>query len=124
MKKDELPINVNLAAFMLRVGGSAVFLYAAIAATINPAAWLGYIPAALDIFFPPTQFLILFSLFELILGLWLLSGRKTFHAAVLSSITMLAITVGNITALDIVFRDIAILFSNVALAVLSYREEK
>jgi hypothetical protein len=64
-----------------------------------------------------------FSVYELGLALWLISEKKTFYAALLAAATLAAIVITNITQLEIIFRDIAILFSALALAVLT-REKK
>lgn len=92
-----------------------MFLYAAVAATLDPSAWVGFFPEFISALIPGTLLISLFSLFELGLGLWLLSGRKVFYAGLCAAATLLAIIVTNITLLDIVFRDIAIFFAALAL---------
>jgi len=58
-----------------------------------------------------------FSLYEILLSLWILSGWKSFFSACLAALTLLGIIAGNITVLDIFFRDFAIFFAAIALAV-------
>lgn len=111
--------NLTLASFFLRVGLAVVFLYAAVASFLEPTSWIGFLPQWLRNIADPNALLWLFSAYEVILALWLLSGKKTYYAAILSGLTLLAIIVFNMGALDIVFRDVAILFMAVALAVLS-----
>lgn len=108
-----------LVSFILRSGLAVVFFYAAIAAFLDPNSWVGFIPSWIKTIIPGRIFLILYSIYELVLGVWLLSNKKTYYAAVLSAITMFAIIIFNIGVLDILFRDIAILLSAVALAVLA-----
>lgn len=111
----------RLVSFLLRAGVATVFLYAAVAATLEPTAWVGFFPQFLRALIPDRVLLTLFSLYELTLGLWVLSGRKTFYAGLLASATLLAIIVVNITLLDIVFRDIAIFFAALALVFFNRR---
>src|SRR3989344_2236731 len=105
----------HLVSFFLRLGISAVFLYAAIASFLTPSNWIGFLPGWLKNIIPATFLLFAFSVYEIILSLWLLSGKKIFYAGILASITLFLIIVTNISELDILFRDIAILFSSIAL---------
>ena len=114
MKGDQL----TLISFFLRVGLAVVFLYAAISSFLNPLSWLGFFPLWLRNIIPDTVLLFTFSIYELILSLWLFSSWRAYYAALLSGLTLLAIIIGNIGALDIIFRDIAILLMAVALAIL------
>lgn len=98
-----------------------MFLYAAVAATLEPTAWVGFFPQFLRALIPDKILLTLFALYELGLGLLVLSGRKTFYAGLLASATLLAIIITNITLLDIVFRDIAIFFAALALVFFNRR---
>ncbi len=111
--------NALLISFFLRVGLAIVFLYAAVAAFLDPNSWIGFLPSPLRAMLPAQALLTAFSIYEIILALWLLSGKKTYYAAILSGLTMLAIIVFNMGALDIIFRDVAILFMALALATLS-----
>ena len=111
--------NEKLALFLLRLGIASVFLYAAIAATIEPSNWVGYLPQFLRSIFPAQTLLNLFSAYQVVLSLWLLWGKKLLYPSVLSVLTFIAIITANINQLDIVFRDIAILFAALSLAVVS-----
>jgi len=111
--------NEKLALFLLRLGIASVFLYAAIAATLEPSNWVGYLPQFLRGIFPAETLLRLFSAYQVVLSLWLLWGKKLLYPSVLSVLTFIAIIIANIGSLDIVFRDIAILFAALSLAVVS-----
>ena len=111
--------NEKLALFLLRLGIASVFLYAAIAATLEPFNWIGYLPQSLRNIFPAEILLRLFSAYQVVISLWLLWGKKIFWASLISIITFIAIIAVNIGSLDIVFRDIAILFAALSLAVIS-----
>ena len=113
----------RLVSFLLRIGLVSVFLYAAVASFLNPDAWVGFLPLWARNIIPANILLFLFSTYELALAFWLISAKKLYYAALVSGATLLAIIVQNIGALDLVFRDVAIFFSAVALAVMS-REKK
>lgn len=106
----------QLVRILLRISIASVFLYAAIAATLEPMNWIGYLPQFARNLAPTSLLLLGFSLFQVALSLWILSGWKTFYAASLAAITLLAIIGVNFNQLDVLFRDIPIFFAAVALA--------
>ena len=108
----------KLASFILRAGLALTFLYASIASFLDPNSWIGFFPPFLRNMLPASVLLTGFSLFELILSLWLLCGKYAKYAGVASALTLFCIMAFNITELDILFRDIAVFFSAVALVVL------
>jgi len=123
MKAKKLTCDYsNLASFILRVALAVPFLFAAIDTTLQPEAWIGFMPLFLQNLFPKALLLGGFSLYEAALSVWLLSGWKTKEAAALAAATLLAITITNITALEIVFRDIGLLLAAVALGVLHHEK--
>lgn len=113
----------NIAMFFLRIGIAAVFLYAAIASLVEYSNWIGFIPLWFRNLTSPLisseTLLFGFAIYQIVLALWLLLGRKTAAAAVLSAVTLFGIMAVNLGAFDIVFRDIAVLFAALALALLS-----
>jgi hypothetical protein len=116
--------NLKAVNLLLRISIASVFLYAATAATLQPQNWIWYFPQFVRNMFPGNLLLICFSLYQLILSLWILSGKKTFYAAALASLTFLGIISANLNILDVLFRDFAIFFASLALAVGSYRKNK
>jgi len=108
----------RLISFILRVGLSIAFLYAGISALLNPTSWLGFIPSWLRDTIPTTIFLPLHASFDLIVGVWLLSGKRSFYAAAIAGVELFAIILLNLGALEIVFRDISLLFSTFALMII------
>lgn len=116
--------NLKAVQILLRIGIAGVFFYAAVAATLQPDNWIWYIPEFLIKIFPANILLLGFSAFQLLLGIWILSGWKSFYAGLLSSVTLVAIIIANIAVLDIVFRDFAILFAALALTVSSRKVKK
>ena len=110
--------HVSFVSFLLRSGLSLAFLYAASAAFLDPQSWIGFLPRPMRAILPADMLLVAFSIYEIGLSLWLLSNHKTFAAALVAAATLLAITLANIYSLDIVFRDVALLFMALALAAL------
>ncbi len=110
----------HLAMFLLRVALAIPFLYAAIASFLQPEAWVGFFPPWL-LFIPGSVLLTIFSLYELALAFWLLSGKQAYYAALLAALSLAGIIVFNLGALDIVFRDLGLLFAALALLFLSKR---
>ena len=122
MSKKKFDRNV-LVSFFLRAGLAVVFLYAGIASLISPENWVGFIPQFIQNNFPASILLILFSVYEISIGLWLLSNKKIFYASILSSKIMFLIIIFNFSVFDVVFRDIAILFMAISLVILSKGEK-
>lgn len=116
--------KLSLDSFLLRSGTAIVLFYAAFSAYLNPGAWASFVPAFIGKIIPVTVFLNVWGVYEILLAFWLLSGWQPFRAAVVASITMFLITVFNVLGLDIVFRDVAILLSTIALAVIHYKNGK
>lgn len=116
--------NPKTVLWLLRVALASVFLYAAIAATLQPYNWIGYIPLQIRAIAPATSLLLGFSAFQFLLTIWILSAWKTRYAAGVAAITIAAILVTNAAQLDILFRDLAIFFAAIALIVGSEAKKK
>ena len=121
MKKLTCDYSI-LASFILRVALAVPFLFVAIDATLQPDAWIGFVPFFLRNIFPEALLLGAHSLMNLVLGVWLLSGWRTRYAAVLSALVLLTVIVTNLPSLDIIFRDIGLLLAAVSLALLHYKK--
>lgn len=106
------------AVLLLRVGLAIVFLYAAISSFISPEDWVGYMPEFLRDSAPVEVVLGIFSVLELGLAAWLLSGVYVRLAALVCVLMLLGIIVSNVSLLPISFRDIGLLFAALALAVM------
>ena len=113
---------VKIASWMLRVALAIPFLYAAIAATLQPEAWVGFIPYFVRNFLPESLLLGIHSSLNVILALWLLSGWNTKYAAAVSALTLFVIIIANLASLDIIFRDIGLLLAAISLALLYYKK--
>jgi uncharacterized membrane protein YphA (DoxX/SURF4 family) len=109
----------GLAAWLLRLGLAVILLYAAIGSLIAPREWIGYLPAPLTDVVDGDILLKLFSVLELVLAAWLLSGVKVRYAALLTAAMLAGIVLTNFDLFAITFRDIALIFAALALATLS-----
>lgn len=116
--------NPKLVSILLRISIASVFLYAAIASFLEPLAWIDYLPQFLRNLFPGQLLLTGFSLFQIALSVWILSGWKTFISASLAALTLLGIIAANSSQLDTLFRDFAIFFAALALAVSAYKRKR
>lgn len=106
--------NIDL---LLRIGVAFAFLYPPISALVNPFAWVGYFPLFVTNLFPNAILLLhLFGGVEVIIGLWILSGKNIFVPSVLAAVLLAGIIVFNLSQMDVLFRDIPILLMAVALA--------
>jgi uncharacterized membrane protein YphA (DoxX/SURF4 family) len=112
--------NQKLSQILLRISIASVFMYAGVAGLIAPYNWIGYIPLVLRDMFSPQLLLFFFSIFEVLLALWVLSGWKTFFSSGIAAMVLLAIITANFNQLDILFRDFAIFFAAGALLVSSF----
>lgn len=63
----------DLDIFILRVGLGLVFLYAGTASLQNPTSWIGYVPQFVLLVMPRETFLMVHGIFELALGVGLIS---------------------------------------------------
>lgn len=95
---------------LLRSSLAFVFIYAGSMSLINPNDWIGFIPAFIQDIINPRVFLMFYSIYEIILGLWLLSGVFIWYSALLSLFTVIGIIFGNISQFIVVFRDIPMIF--------------
>ncbi|MFB6246199.1 MAG: hypothetical protein ABEI74_01240 [Candidatus Pacearchaeota archaeon] len=106
------------ASFFLRLGLAFAFLYAGIDSLINPQNWIGFIPQFVANIIDPKIFLDVFSVFEIVLGVWLLSAWRSFEAAIVSALVLAGMTLTNLSLFNIIFRDISLVFAAIGLAVL------
>jgi hypothetical protein len=112
----------RFAFFLLRSAIASVFAYAAIASFITPDNWIGFFPIFLSRIVPQNILLTSFSIYELALAVWFLTGKFTFYASLLAILTLSGIIIFNIDQLDIVFRDFAIILSAASLVAFTYKK--
>lgn len=101
-----------ISLWLLRVGVAVPFLYAGADSLFHPENWLGYIPAwgvvLVERVASMDMFLRIYAIAEIILGVWLLSGKKMVWSGIAAAAWLLAITVLNIGQLPVVFRDLGL----------------
>lgn len=112
-----------MAHLLLRIGVAFAFLYPPFNALSNPDSWIGYFPPFIhgiggmsDIFL-----LHVFGVIEVIIALWILSGKYIVIPSVLASVILLSIVGFNYFNFEVLFRDVSIAAASLALAVTSYR---
>lgn len=105
----------NLTPLLLRAGLATVFIYASISSLKNPQDWVGYLPQAAKDLVSADVLLKIFSVYELALAAWLLSGKYAKYAGALSALTLSGIVLSNFSLFAITFRDIALIFASLAL---------
>lgn len=108
------------AILLLKLGISFAFLYPAISAFINPALWIGYVPAWIEVFIPRDTFLPIFSVFEIIVACGVLFFNKALPS-IIAGLMLVSIVVLNGNEFSVVFRDLAIAFMAFALAIIVHR---
>ena len=109
-----------VAIWLLRGGLAFSFLYVAINSFLEPQNWIGFFPIWMLNLVGDNILLGAFSIFEIILALWLLSGKKGMYAALISAGLLLGIVAMNLGALTLIFRDISLAAAALALAYIEY----
>jgi len=113
-------MNISkLPAILLRFGLSFVLLYAAVASLVSPANWVGYLPDVIIASGFESSVLIAWSLIEIILAVWILSGWRVRYAATVVGFALLLMVAVNNQQMNVVFRDIGLAFATFALALMS-----
>ncbi len=107
---------------LLRIGLAFAFLYPAVSAFVTPTSWIGYFPPFLLDLFAENELVLLhaFGISEIFIALWLLSGKKIFTPSVLAAAYLFGVVAFNIPSIDVVFRDLSLALTAVALALWHY----
>lgn len=107
------------ANLVLRMGVAFAFLYPPINALSNPESWLGYFPQFTRGIVADDVLLHAFGVVEVIIALWILSGKKIFWPSVAATLMLVGIVAFNLNSFEVVFRDLSIAAAAIALAILS-----
>ena len=121
---DTTQTNINIARWLLRIGLAFVYSYAAIEIKFNPGNFLKYTPGIIETIMPIHWFLVAFSLFEILLSIWLISGKHTKYPALISFLLMAGIIIPNMTYFAVLFRNVAIALASLALFFLDSNRQK
>lgn len=108
--------KINLVSLLIRIGLIFVFAWAAVFILITPEKYLHYMPEFVNFLIPREFALYLFSFFEIILCVWLATGKKIFYSGILTAVTIGLITILNLGEIGTLFRNVSIFFSALALA--------
>ncbi len=109
--------SYRLSSLLIRLGLAFVFLYAAVFMTFAPEKYIIYFPDFMRELVPGYTLLHVFAVFEVILSFFLIIGRFTYAAAIVSFLTMFALTAVNLDKFSVLFRNVSIILSALALAV-------
>ena len=112
----------QLASPVLRVGVAFAFIYAAIDGFVDPDSWVGWFPKSARDIVPAETLLRLWGIFQIILSLWIVSGKKIFWPSLVASLSLAGLILTNLGAMDIIFRDVTILAATIALTIQSFSE--
>lgn len=116
---DKYPVDkLPLISFLFRASIASAYLYAGLGSLLDPNSWIGFLPSFIRNSGYGLTALTIFSIIEVILSIWIISGKKAYLSSALSSLMMFLIIVFNLELLDIVFRDIPILFASMGLMVM------
>ena len=103
---------------MLRLGLGAVFIYAGLSSLVSPFSWVGFVPQWVGVIMPIETFLIFHGVFEVLLGVVLISGFFLRIVSILAFLSLLSIIVF-FGVDEITFRDFGLLMMALALFLLS-----
>ena len=104
---------VNL---LLRMGVAFAFLFPAINAVFDPLSWIGYFPKFLHGVAPDLVLLHGFGIVEVVIALWILSGKRILVPSLLAMAMLFSIVLLNLQDFHILFRDLVIALTAGALA--------
>src|SRR5579864_8086364 len=105
---------------VIQSGIAFAFLFAAVAAFLDPFTWIQYFPGFLRDHFGDETIIRLFSLSEIVLALWILSGKKIFISSLVAAFYFLLIVISNLFYFSIVFSNVSLLLVSFSLAVKHY----
>ena len=113
----------STAHLLLRIGAAFAFLYPPVAALLDPVSWLAYFPSFIrDLPIPPDVLLHGFGVIEVIIALWILSGKNIFIPSTLATLMLLGIVLFNWSQLDVLFRDLSLAALTAALALDAWKK--
>lgn len=106
-----------LAHLLLRIGVAFALLYPPIHALYSPDSWIGYFPAFMQGVLPDVILLHIFGAVEVVLAFWILSNKKIYIPAAITTILLIAIVLFNWGQMEVLFRDLSIAAVSLSLAV-------
>lgn len=107
---------------LLRIAVAFAFLYPPFDALSNPNAWISYFPQFMRGYVPDMTLLYSWAVLEVIIAVWILSGKRIFLPSALATVLLCLIVAFNFSLMEIVFRDLSIALVALTLAIWSYNE--
>lgn len=105
----------HLAALTLRLGLAFVFIYAAFASFLAPAAWITYFPEFFVSIFPERILIGAFSVYQIILSVSILFKHNVTWPALMAALTLIAIIASNLNEPSTAFLNVGLALSALAL---------
>src|SRR3989338_1336982 len=93
------------ADILLRAGVAFAFLYPPIDALFDPTSWFAYFPSYIRHLAPEPLLLHGFGALEVVLALWILSGKKIFYPCLAATLILVAIVISATADFQVVFRE-------------------
>jgi uncharacterized membrane protein YphA (DoxX/SURF4 family) len=112
---------------LLRIAAAITFIYPPVDAYFTPNAWISYFPSfvlnlATAHSISNVVLLSVWGIVEVIIGLWILSGRHIFWPSLVATLLLVAIVLFNIPLMEILFRDVALALVTLTLTIWSYKK--
>src|SRR4051812_16103479 len=97
--------NSNL---LLRIAIAFSFLYPAIDSFLHPDDWIDFFPQFMRGIVPDQTLLLGWGALEIVIALWILSGKKIFIPSAAATVLLCAIVLFNLSLMQVVFRDLSL----------------
>ncbi|OHA17379.1 MAG: hypothetical protein A3G52_03750 [Candidatus Taylorbacteria bacterium RIFCSPLOWO2_12_FULL_43_20] len=107
----------KISYFLIRTAIAFAFLYPAVRIHFDPQSWTGYFPLFIKASIPELILVSIYTFVHVAIAVWILTGKKLFVPYATATILLLAVVLFNLNQIDILFRDISLLFVTAGLAV-------
>lgn len=114
----------QLPSLFIRLGMAFVFTFAAVSMSLSPESYANYLPTFTRGILPAAVMLHIFGAFEVLLSLWLLSGKWLLVSSGLATLTIFSLTIVNLDSFPVLFRNVSIFFSGLALVAMHWSGPK
>jgi len=114
----------NAADILLRFGVAFAFLFPAVNALFDPVSWFAYFPSYLRGLAPEPVLLHGFGLLEVIVALWILSGKNIFWPCMAATLILLVIILTSFGDFQVLFRDLSIAAAALALGLMHWPKKE
>lgn len=108
--------------FLLRIAIAFAFFYPALDSIRDPLSWVDFFPPLLRTYVPDPVLLYGWAAVEIVIALWILSGRHIFLPSLAATLSLCLIVAFNTVTFFIVFRDVSLALVAASLAWGSYRK--